>query len=123
MRTGRQIEKYNIQILDGFTAAVGSHEYEPQISRIMLNVDVSHRIMNTRSAFDIMSDLYSRYGNDQSKFRQSATQELVGSTMMATYSYETYRIDDFHWDGAPTDQFEISTGKKISFIQYYQQVC
>lgn len=122
MRTGRQVERYNIQILDGFATAIGTYEYAPQISRIMLNADVSHRVMNNRSAYDIMSDLYNRYENDQAKFRQSVTQELVGTTVMATYTFQTYRIDDIDWDGAPTDKFETSSGNKISFIQYYQQV-
>lgn len=42
---------------------------------------------------------------------------------MTTYNNETYRIDDIDENSDPDSQFEKKDGSKMSYTQYYKEVC
>lgn len=42
---------------------------------------------------------------------------------MTTYNNETYRIDDIDETANPHSEFSKKDGTKMSYINYYKQVC
>ena len=51
--------------------------------------------------------------------RDEVLRELVGAVVMTRYNNKTYRIDDINWNMSPLSSFELASGEKITFQEYY----
>lgn len=54
-----------------------------------------------------------------SRFKDDVIKALLGSVVMTRYNNKTYRVDDIMWDMNPGASFELSSGEKITFKDYY----
>lgn len=57
-----------------------------------------------------------------SSFQDDVIKNLLGCIVLTRYNNKTYRIDDIEWDKNPSDTFETSSGKSVTFQEYYWYV-
>jgi len=48
---------------------------------------------------------------------------VIGSIVLTRYNNKTYRIDDIDEESSTRSTFLKKDGSKISFIDYYKEVC
>lgn len=48
---------------------------------------------------------------------------VLGTVVMTMYNNETYRINDIDLKESPRSMFTKRDGTKISYLQYYKEVC
>ncbi len=46
--------------------------------------------------------------------------QLIRRCCTFRYNNKTYKIDDIMWDLKPTNEFEVSDGTKMTFVEYYK---
>ncbi|KRX08871.1 Ribonuclease H-like domain [Pseudocohnilembus persalinus] len=79
--------------------------------------DFSSRVMSSNT---VLQEFYNckNYQNEQ-----DAINNLIGRNCIATYgSFNSYRIEEFHLNKSPKDEFFYNKkGKNVSFIQYFYE--
>ena len=120
------INFHRLELWPGFVTSILQYE-----KNVMLCADISHKIMRTDTILDFFHDIKS-----EKNFTEKAIKALVGEIVLtryqkiiqSSYAYfsviyrynnHTYRIDDINWDMNPKSTFEMASGEKISFIEYY----
>ncbi|KAL5017639.1 hypothetical protein ScPMuIL_007228 [Solemya velum] len=107
------VPKHGLQVLPSFVTSLLLSE------TLLLNVDLCHRIISTKSVLDIMYQIYEEQKLDQ--FHDKCLQELIGTIIITRYNGRTYRIDDINWEAHPTDKFQLNDGTETTFIAYYKR--
>ncbi|WAR02486.1 PIWL1-like protein [Mya arenaria] len=107
------IPQHKLCVMPGFVTSILQYE-----SNVLLNCDISHKILRSDTVLDIMYDMYARMGDN---FYDACTRKLVGTIIMTRYNNKTYRVDDICWDMHPTDSFELRDKSKITYKEYYQK--
>ncbi|XP_037028575.1 protein piwi-like [Bradysia coprophila] len=102
----RNIYGFNLELWPGFVTAIHQHEKD-----ILLCVDVSTKVMRTDTVYDIMR----KFKND----RELIQEKVLGMTVLTTYTNKTYRITDIDFNQTPSNEFDLNTGEKTSFIKYF----
>ena len=97
----------------GYVTAV--QEFE---DGIMLNCDVSHRVLRTQTVRDHLVDIH-KMGKDN--FNANAQKALIGSIVLTRYNNRCYKVDDIDFDSTPSSTFTDYTGKETSFVEYYKR--
>lgn len=54
-------------------------------------------------------------------FRKVVFGNIVGNVVLTKYNYRAYRIDDISWNSSPKDEFVLSSGRSISYVDYYKE--
>nr|XP_029711242.1 protein argonaute-3-like [Aedes albopictus]XP_029711247.1 protein argonaute-3-like [Aedes albopictus]XP_029711472.1 protein argonaute-3 [Aedes albopictus] len=106
------IPQHRLEIWPGYVSAVDEYE-----GGLMLNLDVSHRVLLQTTVLDHIRTLARANPQD---YKNMATKSLLGAVILTRYNNKTYRIDDILFDQNPTMTFE-ANGKPISYVQYYKQ--
>ncbi|XP_058446425.1 protein argonaute-3 [Malaya genurostris] len=106
------IPQHRLEIWPGYVSAVDEYE-----GGLMLNLDVSHRVLLQTTVLDHIKTLARANPQD---YKNMSTKSLLGAVILTRYNNKTYRIDDILFDQNPTMTFQAS-GKDISYIQYYKQ--
>lgn len=106
------VPQHRLEIWPGYVTAVDEYE-----NGLMLCIDVSFRILNTRTVLDVMREAM----GGSRDHKDSIQKALTGATILTRYNNKTYRIDDFLWDMSPASTFEKSDSSQISFAEYYKQ--
>ncbi|XP_032869778.1 piwi-like protein 2 [Amblyraja radiata] len=107
------LPQYRLQIWPGYSASIRRTE-----AGLMLQVDLSHKVIRNDSVIDMMQALYQKSSEN---FQDDCMKELVGSIIMTKYNNCTYRIDDIDWHKAPTSSFRMADGSDITFCEYYRK--
>ena len=111
-QSAKRIERLGLSLWPGYVTAIRGFE-----GGLLLNVDVSHKVLRSETAHSVMKKIYERFGP---KFKENCTKELVGSVVLTRYNNKNYRIDDIAWNLTPTSSFTNSKGESISFQDYYK---
>lgn len=106
------IPQHRLEIWPGYVSAVDEYE-----GGLMLNLDVSHRVLLQTTVLDHIRTLARVNPQD---YKNMATKSLLGAVILTRYNNKTYRIDDILFDQNPTMTF-MANGQPISYIQYYKQ--
>ncbi|XP_055640533.1 protein argonaute-3 [Toxorhynchites rutilus septentrionalis] len=106
------IPQHRLEIWPGYVSAVDEYE-----GGLMLNLDVSHRVLLQTTVLDHIKVLARMNPQD---FKNMVTKSLLGAVILTRYNNKTYRIDDILFDENPTMTF-MANGKPISYIEYYKQ--
>ncbi|XP_053697192.1 protein argonaute-3 [Sabethes cyaneus] len=106
------IPQHRLEIWPGYVSAVDEYE-----GGLMLNLDVSHRVLLQTTVLDHIKILARSNPQD---YKNLSTKSLLGAVILTRYNNKTYRIDDILFDQNPMMTFQAS-GKEISYIQYYKQ--
>ena len=74
MTRSKNVPKYGLEIIDGYTTAIGIHEM-----KLLLCAEVSHKLIHTRTIYDEMNDLYEK---SSTNFKALFQENLVGQIIM-----------------------------------------
>ena len=74
MTNPTSFQKYNLDIVNGFTTAISIHE-----SKLLLCAEVSHRVISTATVYDKMNDFYNK---SPPTFKLSCQEALIGQIIM-----------------------------------------
>ena len=69
-----------MEVYPGFTTAIAPFGQ----GQVMLQIDVSHRILRKDTAYDIMYNIYNN-SNTEDEYRRKSMKALLGTTVMTTY--------------------------------------
>lgn len=105
------IPQHNLEIIPGFAVAVDEME-----GGLMICLDTCHKLLRKKSVLELISDIRRNFPND---FKGKATDELLGQTILTTYSNMNYIVDDILWDITPTHTFETKSGP-VTYIDYFK---
>jgi hypothetical protein len=72
--------------------------------------------MRQETIYDIMRSLRHE---DEANWKENFMREMLGATVLTSYSNATYRIDDVVFNMSPNSTFDMKDGTKISFREYY----
>ncbi|KAM3867907.1 piwi-like protein 1 [Diretmus argenteus] len=106
------IPQHSLTIWPGFSTAILQYE-----KSIMLNTDVSHKVLRSETVLDLMVNLRQKCGDQ--RFFEVCAKELIGVVVLTKYNNKTYRIDDIAWDHTPNNTFKKGAAD-ISFKDYYK---
>ncbi|CAF1161007.1 unnamed protein product [Adineta ricciae] len=109
------LDRYNLTLFPGFMTNVNIYE-----GSLMINVDLSHKILNKTTVHQRLQDIFSQY-QDVKYAQDTATKELVGQIVLTTYNSRTYKIDEIAWERSPMQMFPMRDGTEYSFLQYYRE--
>lgn len=109
----KPIPDYKLEVWPGYVTAV--QEYD---GGVMLQCDVSHRVLRTESALDIINDIRKRNTSD---FQTDCKKALIGAIVLTRYNNKSYRIDDLDFSKSPKSTFTNSRGIEMTFLEYYKQ--
>jgi aubergine-like protein len=107
------VPQHKIEVLPGYTTSILHYE-----NQVLLQLDVTHKILSQETVLNVMYDLYARVGQDV--FHDMCAKKLIGQIVMTRYNNRTYRISDISWDEHPTDTFQTRDGP-ITYVDYYKR--
>ncbi|KAL9980655.1 hypothetical protein ACROYT_G009266 [Oculina patagonica] len=110
------IDKFKLELWPGYTTSIMPYETD-----VLLNADVSHKVLRQTTVLEYLYELYNSGGGD---FHKNATKKLVGQIILTRYNNKTYRIDDIKWDVFPSHTFHgrfKGVERDISYVEYYQE--
>lgn len=108
------LQQFRIQLWPGYETSIRYHEGR----RILLNCDITHKVMRTDTVYDLMDEI--RRSNPRD-FETVFRQKVLGMTVLTDYNNKTYRIDDIDFTITPSTTFS-QKGTDVSILQYYAQV-
>ncbi|XP_018408744.1 PREDICTED: piwi-like protein 1 [Nanorana parkeri] len=108
-----EIRAHRLTVWPGFSTSILQYE-----TSIMLNIDVSHKVLRNETVLDFMQNIYSSCGPQD--FQDVCIKELVGQIVLTKYNNRTYRVDEIAWNRSPQSLFKRSDGSEISFVEYYK---
>ncbi|XP_073468568.1 piwi-like protein 1 [Aquarana catesbeiana] len=107
-----EVRAHRLTIWPGFSTSILQYE-----TSIMLNIDVSHKVLRNETVLHLMRNIYESC--EQQKFQDLCTKELVGQIVLTKYNNRTYRIDEINWTMTPAATFKKSD-KDVSYLEYYK---
>lgn len=108
------IPQHRLEVWPGYVQSVSEYD-----GGLLLNCDVSFRVLRTITAREVLFDVYNSYPRD---YKAKAVHAIVGAVVMTRYNYHTYRVDDIAWDAKPTSTFTFHTGEDITYVNYYKRI-
>uniref|UniRef100_A0A0K2TEK4 Uncharacterized protein n=1 Tax=Lepeophtheirus salmonis TaxID=72036 RepID=A0A0K2TEK4_LEPSM len=107
------IPQYKLEVWPGYITSVNELD-----GGLVLQCDVSHRVLRTETVLDVFKDISMRRRGD---FKNESIKSLVGSVVLTRYNCKTYRIDEIDFDKNPKSTFKDGHGVEVSFVEYYKQ--
>lgn len=104
----KKVMKHNVFVVPGYSSGIKS-----TTSGILINVDVSHRVLRQDTVWD--------YLRKTKADRGQVISELVGTTVMTIYNRKTYRVTGIDFSSSPMSTFEDKNGNKIKLADYYEE--
>lgn len=105
------IPEFKLELWPGFTTSMRQHEKD-----ILLNVDVSSKVMRTDTVLDLFSECMNSR-NPKAEFQE----RVIGNVVLTFYNNKTYRIDDVDFSMTPESTFAKRDGEQISYMEYYKK--
>ena len=127
------IPQHKLEVWPGYVTAVSEYE-----GGLMLNCDVSHKVLRSQTARDLLVDIHKQ---DKNKVVENAQKALIGAIVLTRYNNKTYKIDDVDFNASPSSKFNdhkgktihgevkkmtehnyfLTSGGEISFVDYYKR--
>jgi len=108
-----QIKEYNLSVWPGYVTAVDEYE-----SGLLLQLDVSHRVLRTETVRDFLAGLKRRGVTD---LKSEAEKSLLGTSVLTRYNNKSYKVDDIDFNSSPKDSFTNEKGEKLTYVDYYKR--
>merc|ERR1719154_539626 len=112
-RAGHMVPQHKLEIWPGYVTAVQDFE-----GGVMLCCDVSHKVLRTQTAYDLIKDIIAQKLPDM---QAAVTKSLLGAVILTRYNNKCYRVDDIDWTMTPSSKFTDHTGEEKSFVDYYKK--
>lgn len=91
------LPRHKIEIWPGFSSSLNIND-----GGIMLNVDVSHRVLRVDTALETIESIR----NNSRDFKTEVNEALINCTVMTHYNKNTYQVHEIDFDKSPEDTFE-----------------
>ncbi|RWS16906.1 piwi-like protein 1 isoform X1 [Dinothrombium tinctorium] len=109
-----EIPQHKLEVWPGVVCAI--LEYD---GGLMLNCDVSHRVLRTNTAREILQEIL-LHPEGRQKFHEMAQKRLVGCVVLTRYNNKPYRVDDIAFNQNPESTFTLANGQEISYVDYFK---
>jgi len=107
------IKEYNLSVWPGYVTAVDEYE-----SGVLLQLDVSHRVLRTETVRDFLNGLVKRGVQD---LKTEAEKGLLGISVLTRYNNKSYKVDDIDFKSSPKSTFVNEKGEQLSYLEYYKR--
>jgi len=113
-----EIPHHKLEIWPGLVCAIQEVE-----DGLMLNCDISHRLLRTNTARDILIEVLQnlRKRGSVEQFQSIVKKRLVGTIVLTRYNNKPYRVDDIDFSQNPACTFQLSNGINITYIEYFKK--
>jgi len=101
-----------MELWPGYETSIRQHEKD-----ILLSTEITHKVMRTETAYDILRRCSQNPARHQDEFRVNVLDLIV----LTDYNNKTYRINDVDFGQTPKSTFSCK-GRDISFVEYYLTV-
>lgn len=105
------VPAHKLEVWPGYVKSI--NEYE---GGLMMNLDVSHRILHTSSVYEKFKELSRQRGSAEDGIRK----QMIGRMVVTKYNNRSYRIDDLVFDKNCFMEFEIDD-KKMTIFEYFKE--
>jgi len=107
------IKEYNLSVWPGYVTAVDEYE-----NGVLLQLDVSHRVLRTETVRDFLNGLVKRGVQD---LKSEAEKGLLGTSVLTRYNNKSYKVDDIDFQMSPKSTFTNEKGEQLSYLDYYKR--
>ncbi|XP_076749103.1 aubergine [Xylocopa sonorina] len=111
-RSKVEVRDFRLELWPGYLTSIRQHE-----NNILMCAEIAHKVMRQQTLLDILNDCFQQSKRDYKKIFES---EVVGLVVLTDYNNHTYRITDIDFDTNPTSTFQLRTGDRISYKDYYK---
>lgn len=108
------IPQHKLEIWPGYVTAVDEYE-----NGLMLCIDVSFRVLNTRTVLDLLKEAYA---SSRDNYKANFEKAILGAVILTRYNNKTYRVDEVLWDMTPQSTFEAADGTEKTYCDYYRSI-
>ena len=84
----------------------------------MLCCDVSHKVLRTQTAYQLIKDVLAQKPTDT---QGAVLKALLGAVVLTRYNNKCYKVDDIDWEMSPSSKFVDHNGEEKSFMDYYKK--
>ncbi|XP_064649960.1 piwi-like protein 1 [Lineus longissimus] len=106
------VEEHKMEVWPGFSTSICPYE-----SKVMLCIDLSHKVLRKATVLDQMYDIRQR---SRDRFKDECIKQIVGEIVLTKYNNKTYRVDDIDWNQNPRSTFK-ARDKDLSYMDYYEK--
>ncbi|KAI4503218.1 hypothetical protein M0802_001440 [Mischocyttarus mexicanus] len=105
------ISQFKLELWPGYFTSIREHE-----RNILMCAEITHKVMRQETLLDIWLQCL-----EVERKPQEAYINLVKGTVVLTgYNNNTYSIKDVNFELKPSDTFQLQSGEKISYKDYYK---
>lgn len=73
--------------------------------------------MRSDTAYDVLR----KCQHEDTNFKDTFFDSIVGKTVLTAYNNKTYKIADVDFDKSPASTFDLKNGETTSYIDYYRR--
>ncbi|XP_026300663.1 aubergine isoform X3 [Apis mellifera] len=107
-----EVRDFRLELWPGYLTSIRQHE-----KSILMCAEIIHKVMRQQTLLDILNDCYKQ---DKLDYKTSFENQVIGLVVLTDYNNNTYRISDVDFDSSPDSTFQLRTGEKISYREYYR---
>ncbi|XP_043785824.1 piwi-like protein Siwi isoform X1 [Apis laboriosa] len=107
-----EVRDFRLELWPGYLTSIRQHE-----NSILMCAEIIHKVMRQQTLLDILNECYDHDKND---YKTLFENQVIGLVVLTDYNNNTYRISDVDFDSSPNSTFQLRTGEKITYREYYR---
>ncbi|XP_006616743.1 piwi-like protein Siwi [Apis dorsata] len=107
-----EVRDFRLELWPGYLTSIRQHE-----NSILMCAEIIHKVMRQQTLLDILNECYDHDKND---YKTLFENQVIGLVVLTDYNNNTYRISDVDFDSSPNSTFQLRTGEKITYRDYYR---
>ncbi|OAD55711.1 Protein piwi, partial [Eufriesea mexicana] len=111
-RSKVEVRDFRLELWPGYLTSIKQHE-----NNILMCSEIIYKVMRQQTLLDVLTDCYHQSQSDYKKLFES---QVVGTVVLTDYNNNTYRITDIDYDTTPNSTFQLRSGEKTSYKDYYR---
>lgn len=105
------LEEWMLEIWPGYAVEV----VQVGTNELMLMCDISNRVLHKTNVYDHLKLLM-----PNQRYKNVASRLLLGTSVITSYSKQTYRVDDIDFDSTPLSTFKYGN-TLITYLEYFKK--
>ncbi|XP_061940486.1 piwi-like protein Siwi isoform X2 [Apis cerana] len=107
-----EVRDFRLELWPGYLTSIRQHE-----NSILMCAEIIHKVMRQQTLLDILNDCYNQ---DKLDYKTLFENQVIGLVVLTDYNNNTYRISDVDFDSSPISTFQLRTGEKVTYRDYYK---
>lgn len=107
------IKNHDLKIFRGYQTGANLHDE----SKILMNMDAVHKLMQSKSVLQIMTDMKK---NNHGNLAENIKMALINKLIITSYNNRCYRIEDIDFQITPMSTFLRDT-TQVTYFDYFKQ--